>query len=1101
MPAPASVDDFLELGYKAGLFDKTAIDAFRQRSEANGPAPTSPGELAAALMRDGLLTKFQADHLLNGKWRGFIIAGKYRLQQRVGAGGMGQVYLCEHIIMKQQRALKVLPASQAEDKAALDRFHREARAAGALDHPNIVRTFDIDHEDKLHFLVMEYVDGSNLQEIIKRFGPMDVLRATHYIAQAAEGLQHAHEAGIVHRDIKPGNLLLDRTGTVKILDMGLARFFHDDRDQLTKQYDATSVLGTADYLAPEQALDSHAVDIRADIYSLGATLYYMLAGQSPFQDGTVAQKLIWHQVRVPKSIQEHRPDVPDDLVAVINKMMAKNPQDRYQVPLEVVEALSPWTGTPIAPPPADEMPGAGGDGSARAMANSQRSPTRASRSPTLRPPGSSRRGVGSGDTLASPFTSDSRIHSFESADTMRALGVPYVPADVMRERRTRIWIVIGVACAMTFLGYGGVIIWATVRHGPAVAKGTSAEVDLDLAPLPFVTLEPPVGKLRDLTGKGGPMVESVVFSLDGKNALLACADKNVRLWEIATGKQIRSIGSHKDAVHAAVYSPDGRYAISASWDKTVRLWPLDGGADKTLNGHSLRVQTVAFSPDSQLAASGGSDNRIILWDTRSTQDAKEIRRFTGHTGDVWSVAFSPNGKQILSGSTDKAMCLWDVDSGELIRKFEGHPDKVRAVAFLPDGRRALSGGDDKEMRLWDLDSGKVLRTFGHDGYVTSLALSADGRFVLTGCEDKVMRLWEVATGYLLHSFTGHSEGIVGVAISPDGRQALSTGKDKAVRLWALPHYMHRSALRDFAIAKVGVLQVFQGHAERVEQVAFSGDGKLILSGSADRTARLWQVTTGQQLKLLSAHTGPVRAVALSADGKLAATGSSDTSVRVWDAATGQPLRHFAKMHSKAVLALAFTPEMRVIFSGGEDGQAKLFDIVGGSVLHTYASAGAIHSVALHPNGKQGLTAGSDKMIHVWALLNGTEICKMVGHLGTVNCVVYSPDSRQALSASDDKTIRLWDAETGSPIDVFTGHTGAVTYVVFSPEGKRFVSASADGTVRLWDLPTKKQIYQFEGHTGAVTGVAVSPDGRFAVSSGADKTVRLWGLPVLESAGK
>src|SRR4029077_4492645 len=163
--------------------------------------------------------------------------------------------------------------------------------------------YDIDSDNKMHFLVMEYVDGSSLHEIVKRFGPMDVTRAAHYMAQAACGLQHAHEAGIVHRDIKPGNLLVDRSGTVKILDMGLARFFHDDRDELTKQYDAGSVLGTADYLAPEQALDSQPVDTRAHIYSLGATLYFMLAGKSPFQAGTVAQKLIWHQVRQPKPIR------------------------------------------------------------------------------------------------------------------------------------------------------------------------------------------------------------------------------------------------------------------------------------------------------------------------------------------------------------------------------------------------------------------------------------------------------------------------------------------------------------------------------------------------------------------------------------------------------------------------------------------------------------------------------------------------------------------------------------------------------------------------------------------------------------------------------
>ena len=274
MAAPATIDEFVILGCKSGLIDKAVIEAYCSRLREENKLPDSLKKLAQRMIRDGLLTGFQAEYLLQGKWRGFIIAGKYRLLDRIGVGGMGSVYLCEHILMKRRVALKVLPGAQAEDKAALDRFHREARAIAALDHPNIVRAHDIDNENKLHFLVMEYVDGSSLQDIVKRRGPMDVVRAVHYVAQAAAGLQHAGEVGIIHRDIKPGNLLVDRSGVVKILDMGLARFFHDDRDELTKKTESTNVLGTADYLAPEQALDSHDVDMRADIYSLGATLYF-----------------------------------------------------------------------------------------------------------------------------------------------------------------------------------------------------------------------------------------------------------------------------------------------------------------------------------------------------------------------------------------------------------------------------------------------------------------------------------------------------------------------------------------------------------------------------------------------------------------------------------------------------------------------------------------------------------------------------------------------------------------------------------------------------------------------------------------------------------
>jgi len=355
MPAPSTIEEFLDLVRKSGVVDEKRLSAHLDRLRATGQLPSDPVKLATLLMRDGVLTHFQAEQFLQGKWRRFTI-GKYKVLERLGSGGMGSVYLCEHMLMRRRVAVKVLPASKAEDSSSLERFYREARAVAALDHPNIVRAYDIDQDDNLHFLVMEHVDGSSLQEIIKRIGPMDVTRATHYIRQASLGLQHAHEAaGLVHRDIKPGNILVDRNGIVKVLDMGLARFFHDEEDVLTKKYDE-NVLGTADYLAPEQALDSHSVDIRADIYSLGGTFYYCLTGRTPFNEGTIAQKLIWHQPRQPKPIRLTRPEVPEGIVAVLDKMMAKDPNHRHQTPLEVADALFPWTQTPIPPPPENEMP-------------------------------------------------------------------------------------------------------------------------------------------------------------------------------------------------------------------------------------------------------------------------------------------------------------------------------------------------------------------------------------------------------------------------------------------------------------------------------------------------------------------------------------------------------------------------------------------------------------------------------------------------------------------------------------------------------------------------------------------------------------------------
>src|SRR4051812_43758170 len=354
MPAPATTSEFVELVQKSGVVDASRLAAYLQQIHDRGPLPKLPTVMANFMVRDAIVTLFQAEQLLLGKWKRFTI-GKYKVLERLGSGGMGQVFLCEHKLMRRRVAVKVLPTQKAADPSSLERFYPEAPAGAPLDHPHILRAYDIDQDDNLHFLVMEYVDGASLQEMIRKTGPMDPTRACHYMYWSAVGLQHAHQQGLIHRDVKPGNILVDRTGVVKILDLGLARFFLDEDDLITKKYDE-SVLGTADYLAPEQAVDSHTVDGRADIYSLGATFYFLLTGQPPFADGTVAQKLLWHQSKAPKSVREVRPEVPEPVAHIVFKMMAKKPEDRYQSPGELAEALLPFTQTPIPPPPEAEMP-------------------------------------------------------------------------------------------------------------------------------------------------------------------------------------------------------------------------------------------------------------------------------------------------------------------------------------------------------------------------------------------------------------------------------------------------------------------------------------------------------------------------------------------------------------------------------------------------------------------------------------------------------------------------------------------------------------------------------------------------------------------------
>jgi serine/threonine protein kinase len=340
--AKVSVTHFISLVKRSKLVEDAQLDAAVERfyEKSDSTQIEDSEALSAFLVAENLLTRWQADNLLKGKHKGFIL-GKYRLLGHLGTGGMSSVYLAEHILMDRRVAIKVLPQSKVEDSSYLERFKLEACAAGRLNHANIVRAHDFDHEGNTHYLVMEFVDGRDLQTWIKQDGPLDFETAANFVAQAAEGLQHAHDSGLVHRDIKPANLLVDKHGTVKILDMGLAKFSEGSRPSLTLVHDE-NVLGTADYLAPEQAVDSHGVDHRVDIYSLGCTLYFVLTGHPPFPEGTLPQRIMKHQREAPASIYVDRPDAPADLVEICERMMAKTAEQRPQTASDVVHELAMW---------------------------------------------------------------------------------------------------------------------------------------------------------------------------------------------------------------------------------------------------------------------------------------------------------------------------------------------------------------------------------------------------------------------------------------------------------------------------------------------------------------------------------------------------------------------------------------------------------------------------------------------------------------------------------------------------------------------------------------------------------------------------------------
>ena len=332
--AVSTVDEFFAVLEKSRLL--TAAQLAQARDAAGNVA--DPTAIARTLARQELITRWQAGQLLAG--RSVFYLGKYRLIELLGRGGMGNVFLGQHVTMNRRVALKIISRQVGKDHASLDRFLAEARAVASLDHPNIVQAYNVDNEGDRYYLVMEYVEGLDLQRLVELEGPLDCERAADYVRQAADGLEHAHQRNMIHCDIKPSNLLVNSQGVVKILDMGLARL--TDRDESGTDDQDERVLGSVDYMPPEQALKDTNLDGRADLYSLGCTLYFLLTGHPPFPQGTLPERILKHQMQEPPSIRSQRRDVPADLAAICAKMTAKKREDRYQTAAEVSQALAQW---------------------------------------------------------------------------------------------------------------------------------------------------------------------------------------------------------------------------------------------------------------------------------------------------------------------------------------------------------------------------------------------------------------------------------------------------------------------------------------------------------------------------------------------------------------------------------------------------------------------------------------------------------------------------------------------------------------------------------------------------------------------------------------
>lgn len=634
----------------------------------------------------------------------------------------------------------------------------------------------------------------------------------------------------------------------------------------------------------------------------------------------------------------------------------------------------------------------------------------------------------------------------------------------------------------------------------------------------------------------GPTM-AVAYSPDGALIASAGADNTIKLWDAASGREMRSLVGHTNIVFSVAFSPDGRLILSGGNDKMIRLWDVATGRQLySALGDRIVVNSVAFSPDGRQAVSVGSENKVILWDVATGLAERIIPDPSGHVTFMTSIAFSVDGRHVLTGGHDlqadkHQLSLWDVVEGKLLRTFSGHSEMIKSVAFSPDGRQAVSASQDKTLRIWDIATGRSTQTLRTSSAQSGGAWSPDGRYVAgvgigvtlwdPGTGQAVRELkssapswqggpvvgwslafgpggqlvvgsagelltWDAASGTQTHTLVSAAYPMSSLALTPDGKQFAVTGWREVVSLWnAADGKLAQSITSGLPPGKDN-----RGVTESsVRAAAISPDGRYVLAANNDLKLRLSELVTGKELRVFEGHNGSVAAVAFSPDGQLAASGGGfrdtmfkgvvsmqyDGTVRVWRVATGETVRVLSG-HTSAVSSVAFSPDGRQILSAAPD-SVRLWDVASGATLRVMAEFA--NSAAFSPDGRTALVCGLT--LTLIDLATGAVLRPFEGHANQVFSAVFSADGAQALSGSADNTVKLWDVASGKMLRTFNGHVGAVKSVAFSKDGKQVVSAADDATLRVWDLASGRQLVQMVSFKNG-EWMAITPEGYFNASS-------------------
>jgi len=1019
---------------------------------------------------------------------------KWILEEKLGEGGFGEVWKARHEKLQANRVFKFcFRADRVRSlKRELTLFRVLKEHIG--EHPNIVKLYDLYFDEPPFYLEEEYVSGKDLRSWCAAHGGPDKIPLPvklEVVAQAAEALQAAHDAGVIHRDVKPGNILIESDAAVeagpaslrvKLTDFGIGQVVsHEYLSGITEAGFTKTILaessssktGTQFYLAPE-LLSGKPASTRSDIYSLGVVLFQFLVGD--FSRPLTAD---WAS------------DINDDLLREdLRQCLAGRPEQRFAGAAQLSENLR-QLGTRR-----DALVRQRALEAARERAAYRRGIVRAAAVAAA---------VISGLVLLAAYALQQKRKAETQSELARSANLQL--AANLRESE-------GLRAEAAFKSgkssQGLAMLAKFLREDPTNRVLANRAVSAISHRTFWLPLAEPLHH-------DGP-VHTARFDASNRRIVTASADKTARIWDVASGQTLLPPLRHDALVLSAEFSRDGERVLTASLDGTGRIWDAQTGRLVALLKHDGPVVCAQFSPDGLLAVTASYDGSARVWDGRTGEPVSNPLK---HDGRVTYAGFTADGERVITLSLDKTARLWDARTGKPVSPPLPHESAPTKADVSPDGKLFATGSWNGYVRFWDAHTGEpMFKPIFLDNIVWTLKFSPDGERIAIGA-GVVGRVWDVHSGEPLTPVVVHDEQVSDVQFSPDGAMVVSTAGDGVVRLWdsrtgeALAQPIrHSGGVWESRFGAGGtslvtasqdgtarlwklhqkLVELTFAHSNSVRAAKFSPNGKFIVTGGGDNIAQVWDADTGRPIGSRMEHNQGLRHAEFSPDGTRVVTVAFDSRARIWDAQTGQLLVGPMKLDGPGWYA-EFSPDGTRLLTASLGGSACMWDARTGKLLFEPIKYEVrMLAARFSPDGKRFVTGSQNRTARIWDAATGRPLIEPIPHPDSVFHAQFSPDGRLLLTVSGDSAW-LWDSNTGQPYGVHRfAHEAQVRYAEFSPDGSRIATSSADGTARVWDLRTGKPVGTVLTHDAKVETIRFSPDGLRVVTASSDGTARIWDVP-------